>query len=283
MDSTSSANSPHSSGFPEEDLRQAGINNPGYFLARLGGRFVIVRKLGWGQYSSVWLAKDKKDDRFVALKILTCEVTSVLGKTGNDKRSDELCMLQKITAARPEHRDFKHNITLYNSFEFHGPHGKHLCILDYIRKLDNSGDRRLSVALTKRLAKQIPYVCPPVIPIISQRLPTTTSPLRLDELEAVIADVGHSLHSPEVILGYPRNAAADIWNFGCLKKDHLVHMTEALGTTFDPAFVASKCSHGSKFFDVGSSAHFTTHKEPIWPLNELLDTVAIYDAEQCKL
>jgi len=63
---SSSANSGGSvSGFPEEDLRQGGENNPGYFPARLGhplegGRFCIVRKLGWGQYSSVWLAKDKK-------------------------------------------------------------------------------------------------------------------------------------------------------------------------------------------------------------------------------
>ena len=52
------------SGFPEEDLRSGGRHNPGYFPARLGqtlqeGRYCIVRKLGWGQYSSVWLAKDR--------------------------------------------------------------------------------------------------------------------------------------------------------------------------------------------------------------------------------
>lgn len=65
--------SPHSSqqklaslvqSFPEEDLRQSGADNPGYYPARLGqefhneGRYVIVRKLGWGRYSSVWLARD---------------------------------------------------------------------------------------------------------------------------------------------------------------------------------------------------------------------------------
>lgn len=68
------SSSPHSSsvsssagslsGFPEEDLRAGGRDNPGYFPARLGqpllqGRYCIVRKLGWGQYSSVWLAKDR--------------------------------------------------------------------------------------------------------------------------------------------------------------------------------------------------------------------------------
>lgn len=53
------------SGFPEEDLRGPGSkSNPGYYPARLGqplegGRYIIVRKLGWGQYSSVWLARDR--------------------------------------------------------------------------------------------------------------------------------------------------------------------------------------------------------------------------------
>ena len=66
--------SPHSSlcsstgslsGFPEEDLRVAGKDNVGYFPSWLGqcflgGKYVIVRKLGWGQYSSVWLARDQE-------------------------------------------------------------------------------------------------------------------------------------------------------------------------------------------------------------------------------
>lgn len=52
------------SGFPEEDLREGGRDNPGYYPARLGqplgqGRYIVVRKLGWGQFSSVWLAKDR--------------------------------------------------------------------------------------------------------------------------------------------------------------------------------------------------------------------------------
>ncbi|EEB99838.1 hypothetical protein MPER_00383, partial [Moniliophthora perniciosa FA553] len=73
------------------------------------GRFCIVRKLGWGQNASVWLAKDRKVDRFVALKILTCESTKALQASGAEQRSDELRMLQKI-AAQPSHRGFRHNL-----------------------------------------------------------------------------------------------------------------------------------------------------------------------------
>lgn len=32
-------------------------------------RYVIIQKLGWGHFSSVWLARDFKFDTYVALKI----------------------------------------------------------------------------------------------------------------------------------------------------------------------------------------------------------------------
>jgi serine/threonine protein kinase len=36
----------------------------------LVGRYVIVQKLGWGQFSTVWLAKDMKhESTYVALKV----------------------------------------------------------------------------------------------------------------------------------------------------------------------------------------------------------------------
>lgn len=46
----------------------------GYHPVHLGevliGRYVIVQKLGWGQFSTVWLAKDMKhESTYVALKV----------------------------------------------------------------------------------------------------------------------------------------------------------------------------------------------------------------------
>jgi serine/threonine-protein kinase SRPK3 len=32
-------------------------------------RYIIVQKLGWGHFSTVWLTKDLKHDTFVALKV----------------------------------------------------------------------------------------------------------------------------------------------------------------------------------------------------------------------
>ena len=51
--------------WPEENLTSTMIEEGGFYPARLGeafdeGRFVITRKLGYGGFSSVWLARDRK-------------------------------------------------------------------------------------------------------------------------------------------------------------------------------------------------------------------------------
>lgn len=51
--------------WPEESLTITTNEGGGFYPARLGetfdsGRFVITRKLGWGGFSSVWLARDRK-------------------------------------------------------------------------------------------------------------------------------------------------------------------------------------------------------------------------------
>ncbi|KAJ3847804.1 hypothetical protein EV368DRAFT_68807 [Lentinula lateritia] len=54
------------------------------------------------------------------------------------------------------------------------------------------------------------------------------------------------------------------------EEDHLVRMTEALATNFDPTFL-SKCKYSQKFFNSdGCWKNFTSHKEPTWVLEELL-------------
>ncbi|KAG6204246.1 hypothetical protein E4U35_003553 [Claviceps purpurea] len=56
----------------EESFEQDGFYHP----VSLGdtfdsGRYSILRKLGYGRYSTVWLARDLKCQRYVALKLLT--------------------------------------------------------------------------------------------------------------------------------------------------------------------------------------------------------------------
>jgi len=51
--------------WPEEDLTLTAEEGAGFYPLRLGEtlddeRFVIIKKLGWGGYSSVWLARDRR-------------------------------------------------------------------------------------------------------------------------------------------------------------------------------------------------------------------------------
>jgi len=49
---------------------QVGGYHPVHLGEVLVGRYVIVQKLGWGQFSTVWLAKDMKhESTYVALKV----------------------------------------------------------------------------------------------------------------------------------------------------------------------------------------------------------------------
>ena len=51
--------------WPEENLSSTIDERGGFYPVRLGetfddGRFVVTKKLGWGGFSSVWLARDRK-------------------------------------------------------------------------------------------------------------------------------------------------------------------------------------------------------------------------------
>ena len=51
--------------WPEENLTSTKIEGGGFYPARLGeafdnARFTITRKLGYGRFSTVWLARDRK-------------------------------------------------------------------------------------------------------------------------------------------------------------------------------------------------------------------------------
>lgn len=56
-----------------EDEGMADYKVGGYHCMHIGevmiNRFVIVQKLGWGHFSTVWLAKDLEYNTYVALKI----------------------------------------------------------------------------------------------------------------------------------------------------------------------------------------------------------------------
>ncbi|KAF8809284.1 kinase-like protein [Phlegmacium glaucopus] len=150
----------------------------GYHPVKIGDtfsdeRYIVVRKLGWGHFSTVWLAKDQKMNRHVALKV----VKSAPRYT--ETALDEIKLLQRlITSSTPPvppspsnpnpppspshtHAGRSHVISFLDHFRHKGPNGIHVCmvfevlgenLLGLIKRHQNKG---VPTPLVKQIAKQI--------------------------------------------------------------------------------------------------------------------------------
>ncbi|KAL8916565.1 MAG: hypothetical protein Q9208_008436 [Pyrenodesmia sp. 3 TL-2023] len=98
----------------------------GYHPVQIGdqyseGRYRIVHKLGFGSYSTVWLARDSKSNRYVALKIVIAEASEA------STESNVLRHLNNFTKAQPTAKRFL--TSLLDEFYIDGPNGRHLCLV----------------------------------------------------------------------------------------------------------------------------------------------------------
>ncbi|OJJ71272.1 hypothetical protein ASPBRDRAFT_30992 [Aspergillus brasiliensis CBS 101740] len=84
-------------------------------------RYRVIAKLAYGQYSTVWLAKDQlENSQQVVLKILKAEAST-------DNR--ELAILLAMSDSDIYHPGKRHVIELLDHFYRTGPNGTHLCLV----------------------------------------------------------------------------------------------------------------------------------------------------------
>lgn len=139
----------------------------GYHPVQIGekfkdGKYTVVRKLGWGHFSTVWLSRDNNSGNHVALKV----VRSASHYT--ETAIDEIKLLQKIVQANPNHPGRKYVVSLLDSFEHKGPNGTHVCmvfevlgenLLGLIKKWQHRGiPRDLVVQITKQVLMGLDYL-----------------------------------------------------------------------------------------------------------------------------
>ncbi|BAT99869.1 hypothetical protein LR48_Vigan06g060900 [Vigna angularis] len=115
-----------SSGSEEDDEGFDSYRKGGYHAVRVGdqfggGRYIAQRKLGWGQFSTVWLAYDTKTSSFVALKIQKSAAEFVQAAL------HEIDILSSIADHDPSNSKFV--IQLIDNFKHTGPNGQHLCMV----------------------------------------------------------------------------------------------------------------------------------------------------------
>ncbi|KAJ5130034.1 uncharacterized protein N7515_006073 [Penicillium bovifimosum] len=138
-----------------EDYCKGGYHPVAVGEAYNNGRYIIVRKLGWGHFSTVWLSRDTTTNKHVALKV----VRSAAHYT--ETAIDEIKLLNKIVQAKPSHPGRKHVVSLLDSFEHKGPNGVHVCmvfevlgenLLGLIKRWNHRG---IPIPLVKQITKQV--------------------------------------------------------------------------------------------------------------------------------
>ena len=96
------------------------------------GRYRIVHKLGFGTYSTVWLAKDQHMNRYVVLKIVVAEAS---------KSSSEGRILRHLANSQNNHAGRSYVSLIFDEFCIDGPNGRHRCLV--------SEPARCSIAASK--------------------------------------------------------------------------------------------------------------------------------------
>lgn len=89
------------------------------------GRYHVVHKLGYGSYSTVWLARDTTANRHVALKVLSAD---------SSKHSTELEVLKSLNSslAKQPERGRRFISSFYGDFLITGPNGQHRCLVSEV-------------------------------------------------------------------------------------------------------------------------------------------------------
>lgn len=160
----------------EEDLED--YRPGGYHPINIGDsfnndRYVIVRKLGWGHFSTVWLARDSRyvserknevvcrcshqhsTSRHVALKVVKSDGHYT------ETALDEIQLLQRVTTSSQAHPGHTHVVGLVDDFRHDGPNGSHVCmvfevlgenLLGLIKRYQHRG---VPTHIVRQIAKQI--------------------------------------------------------------------------------------------------------------------------------
>uniref|UniRef100_A0A672PWK5 non-specific serine/threonine protein kinase n=1 Tax=Sinocyclocheilus grahami TaxID=75366 RepID=A0A672PWK5_SINGR len=99
----------------------------GYYPVKIGdlfnGRYHVVRKLGWGHFSTVWLCWDLQRKRFVALKV----VKSAQHYT--ETALDEIKLLKCVRDSDPTDPKRERIVQLIDDFKISGVNGVHVCMV----------------------------------------------------------------------------------------------------------------------------------------------------------
>ncbi|KAM9443875.1 SRSF protein kinase 1b isoform 5-T5 [Clarias gariepinus] len=99
----------------------------GYHHVKIGdlfnGRYHVIRKLGWGHFSTVWLAWDIQGKRFVAMKVVKS------AEHYTETALDEIKLLRAVRTSDPNDPSGEKVVQLLDDFKVSGVNGTHVCMV----------------------------------------------------------------------------------------------------------------------------------------------------------
>lgn len=168
----------------DADEGREGYRPGGYHPINIGdrfnsGRYIVLEKLGWGHFSTVWMCLDKKSHAkdsgkstsLDGVKASHCIALKVQKSDAHYREAamDEIQLLQSASAAAVSEECAKEYgiafdpsvVLLLDTFEHVGPHGRHVCmafemlgenLLSVIKKYDYRG---IPIHIVQRITLQI--------------------------------------------------------------------------------------------------------------------------------
>jgi len=129
----------------------------GYHSMTIGdhihNRYQVVQKLGHGTYSTIWLARDQKDDKYVAIKVCTADSnpleSSVLSELSNSQQSSSTSLGKTLIPS------------VLDRFEIQGSNSTHPCYVTIPARMslseakDASYNRLFQLEVARALAAQL--------------------------------------------------------------------------------------------------------------------------------
>lgn len=173
----------------------------GYHPTRLGdefscGRYRVVHKLGYGSFSTVWMARDHTEERYVSLKVITAAASM---------SSSEANIRDHLRRSNLDHPGRSFVSSLLDDFWIDGPNGRHQCLVSELvgstlleaKEASKTGMLPLEVgrAITPQLALGLDYIHSHGI--LHGDLHTTNISFKLPDIDAwTIERIHESLGKP---------------------------------------------------------------------------------------
>ncbi|CAL4927339.1 unnamed protein product [Urochloa decumbens] len=147
-----------SSDYTSEDEGTEDYRRGGYHAVRVGdsfkqGAYVVQSKLGWGHFSTVWLAWDTAHSRYVALKVQKS------AQHYTEAAMDEIKILKQIADGDPD--DSKCVVKLLDHFKHSGPNGNHVCMVfeflgdNLLTLIKYTGYRGIPLPMVKEICRHV--------------------------------------------------------------------------------------------------------------------------------